>query len=206
MYFLSKLVLSFVVICLCSCGYDWDRETLDRSYVKAGPLSLDKIDELILTDDKDRADSNSAVDYSHFYVGYEPFSKTLIAESSKDSTVSPVSVTFSRYESSANNLSYQIDVSKKWKLWMDVYGCTDINCQNANSIIIHDEKYDYVKKVDRGDFEFSVPGKDYYSEEFGTDCKLRVSYFFDLTIKSKDVKLKMSVQHAEESCEVKIYL
>ena len=206
MYFLSKLFLCLALICLCSCGYDTDWEALDRSYVDAGVLSLDKIDELVLAYDKERADSGSTVDHRHFYVGYRPFSKTLLENTSEDSSVSPISVSVSRFISGANNLSYEIDVSDKWKLWMDVYGCTDINCRNASSIIIHDEKYDYIKKLDKDDFEFSAPHRKYYSDEFGTECKLRVSYFFDLTIKSKGIKLKMSVQHAEESCEVRIYL
>lgn len=206
LYLLSKLVLAFAVVCVCSCSNDMEWESLDRSYINAGSLSFDKIDELIINYDKSRADSGSAVDYRHFYVGYAPFSKTLLEKSSKDSSVSPISVSIARDSSEASNLSYLIDVNKKWKFWMDVYGCADINCKSATAIVFHDEKYDYYKKIDKEDFEFSAPSREYFSEEFGTDCTLRVNYFFDLTIKSKDVKLKMSVQHAKESCEVKIYL
>lgn len=206
MRFLPKIILVFVLLCICGCGYEWGTETLGMSYLKVGDLSLSKLDSFILEYDKERVDSNSIVDYRHFYSGYVPFSNILLKERSKDSSLSPIFVSISKFDSKVNNLSYEINVSGRWKLWMDIVDCTDMNCLNATSIIIHDEGYDYVYKLDKDDFEFTIPNREYYSEEFGTDCELRVSYFFDLNIKSKDMKLSMSVQHAEERCDVRIYL
>ena len=91
------------------------------------------------------------------------------------------------------------------KLDMDIYGCQDIYCSSATSVVIHDSSFKYVETLRRGEFLFLVPSGKVYSEEFGYDCEIKVAAYWDLIVNTETVRIDWNVQEAEESCEVHFY-
>lgn len=91
-------------------------------------------------------------------------------------------------------------------MFVDIYGCTDMYCSNANTIVFHDSKYEKINAVKKDDFSITKPEISLrHGEEFGQECELKVSEFFDLKIDLPDVLVDWTLQEAGETCEVTIY-
>lgn len=102
-------------------------------------------------------------------------------------------------------VSFEIGQSRNKALYMDIYGCEDINCQSATAIVFHDSSYSYVKSLNKGEFRFSKPAQAIRSQAFGDDCEIQIYAHWNLTIDTKSVKIDWTFQEAEETCEVFLY-
>ena len=85
-------------------------------------------------------------------------------------------------------------------LYMELYGCNDIYCENTNRVVVHDANYDYVRVFDKSKFKISDAGSFSYSE-FGDNCKVRKKLFFNLVIDDVDFKVDWKIKFGSITCE-----
>jgi hypothetical protein len=91
-------------------------------------------------------------------------------------------------------------------MYVNIYGCTDMYCSDANKIVFHDVKYEKIRILEKGEIYLSKPESGIRKgESFGENCKLNVFSFFDLKIDLPDVQIDWTLQESEDSCEVTIY-
>ncbi len=91
------------------------------------------------------------------------------------------------------------------KLEMDIYGCNDVHCLSATSIVFHDSSFKYILALKKGEFLFSEPTEQIYTEEFGYDCQIKVAAYWNLKIDTEYIKIDWQMLEAEEVCEVYLY-
>ncbi len=91
------------------------------------------------------------------------------------------------------------------KLEMDIYGCNDVHCLSATSIVFHDSSFKYILALKKGEFLFSEPSEKIYTEEFGYDCQIKVAAYWNLKIDTEYIKIDWQMLEAEELCEVYLY-
>lgn len=108
---------------------------------------------------------------------------------------------------SENRVTYQLTRQrKKLDLYIDIYGCSDMYCSTANTVVFRTGNYEKSKTLKKGKFEFSKPSQDFVSvDEFGSNCKLNVYNFFRLKIDQADVQVDWIVQESRETCDVTYY-
>jgi len=104
--------------------------------------------------------------------------------------------------SSVEFIPFAIEVTDVPLIFMDVYGCDDQKCSNANKIVFHDREFNYVEVLKEDSFTFSKNPLSYYYENFGDDCKLMLSLFFNLKIRTPRIKIDVDLQDAVEACQV----
>ena len=91
-------------------------------------------------------------------------------------------------------------------MYVDIYGCTDMYCSDANMIVFHDDNYEKIRVLKKDEFSLSKPkSKLHKGEIFGENCKLEIFSFFDLKIDLPDVQIDWTLQESDESCDVTIY-
>lgn len=88
---------------------------------------------------------------------------------------------------------------------MDIYGCNDLHCLSATSIVFHDKNYEYVEVLEKGEFEFLEPTEKIYTKEFGEDCEVRIASYWNLNIDTERIKIEWLMLEAEEVCDVILY-
>lgn len=145
------------------------------------------------------------------YTNYSPKDKSLIRETSKDSllykftvkaTVEPAQDIFSIWL----GLEYkEINESGRYgtinaPLLIDIYGCNDFACKNADKIVVHSSDYSFTKLLEKDDFEISKPVREFYVPEGGYDCDVVKDYHFHLKLDLDDVKVELDAQKGSKNC------
>ena len=201
------LVFFALVLEGCSSAYDYysttaklDRVNFDSAYWPGADSAIIAFAE---------SDSISAFNFN----GYEPSSKKIKKLPAKDSTIQIISVTAS-FENSAEALSIKLGMQYKstsdqydWyargigqSLFVDIYGCTDYGCKNAEQVVVHNEDYSYTRLIKKDKFEISEPKGKFYVREHGYDCDVTKEYFFHVVVDDDEIKLDMDVQRGSETC------
>ena len=156
-----------------------------------------------------------AADSEHYgtfaYDKYNPRAKGLKKKVTDDTTV----YTFSLYsvigpESDVFSIRFSLryNNSSSWydqgaltdSLFVDIYGCSDYGCANADRIVVHNEDFSFSKLLKKDNFDISEPGGSFHSVESGFDCEVVKEYFFHLKIDLDDVKIDLDAQKGYESC------
>ena len=158
------LVFFALVLEGCSSAYDYysttaklDRVNFDSAYWPGADSAIIAFAE---------SDSVSAFNFN----GYEPSSKKIKKLPAKDSTIQIISVTAS-FENSAEALSIKLGLQYKstsdqydWyargigqSLFVDIYGCTDYGCKNAEQVVVHNEDYSYTRLIRRINSKYPNP-------------------------------------------------
>lgn len=201
------LMLLALVLEGCGSAYDYysttrglDRVSFESAYWVGGDSAIMAFAE---------SDSLSAFNFN----GYEPSSKKIKKLPAKDSTIQIISVTAS-FENSAEALSIKLGLQYKstsdqydWyarafgnPLFVDIYGCTDYGCRNAEQVVVHNEDYSYTRLIKKDKFEISEPKGKFYVREHGYDCDVTKEYFFHVVVDDDEIKLEMEVQRGSETC------
>ena len=84
---------------------------------------------------------------------------------------------------------------------VEIYGCSDFNCKNAQKVIVRNDDYSDVKLLNKGEFEILDPSTSFYSREDGYDCDVTKQYHFRLKVEKKDFLFDMDVQKGGEECQ-----
>jgi hypothetical protein len=101
--------------------------------------------------------------------------------------------------------TFKIGSDESDSLFLDIYGCSDIHCFSAMSIVLRSKDYEYAVALKKGEFKFSEPTKKINTKEFGENCELRVASYWNLKVDASQIKLDWTMLEAEETCEVKLY-
>lgn len=101
--------------------------------------------------------------------------------------------------------TFKIGSDESDSLFLDIYGCSDIHCLSATSIVLHDSSFKYILALKKGEFLFSEPSEKIYTEEFGYDCQIKVAAYWNLKIDTEYIKIDWQMLEAEELCEVYLY-
>jgi len=209
--FLISLLFAISLFSFYGCGEGCDNpwnwycgdESSSRNVIDVNAMSLVALDSIILHNDSVQQDSLSKVSHSHYYENYTPFSKILKSAVSTDSTISPIYFQVDKNYWSGNDdeyIRYKILYSDSNLIFMDIYGCHNRMCSDANKLVFHDSVYHYIEILDSS-FTFSKNSKGLYYTEFGENCELNVSLFFRLKINTSRIKIDWNVQQATEICE-----
>ena len=201
------LVFFALVLEGCSSAYDYystteslDRVSFESAYWTGGDSAIIAFAE---------SDSISAFNFN----GYAPSSKKIKKLPAKDSTIQIISVT-AKFENSAEVLSMKLGLQYKstrdqydWyahgvgqPLFVDIYGCTDYGCRNAEQVVVHNEDYSFTRLIKKDKFKISEPKGKFYVREHGYDCDVTKEYFFHVDVADDDIKLDMDVQRGSETC------
>ena len=204
-YLLFVLAIATMTMYGCSSwAYDYyktdrrlDRTSVHSSSWKKGDSSLIRLME-----------SDSLLT-SVYFKNYVPMANSLKDKKSTDSTQNAVwmeghvqeqSEPFSvwmqmKFSGNPRALGHDVD-----GLYVDVFGCTDFDCKNAQKVVLHDEFYEYTKVLEKGEFEILKPQKSFSVDEHGYACEVTKEYHFRLKINLKDFKLDADFQKGEETC------
>ena len=145
------------------------------------------------------------------YTNYTQKDKSLIRDTSKDSLLFKFS-TDATVGLAKDVFSIRVDLeyretNKGYRfgtidapLLIDIYGCNDYACKNANKIVVHDKDYSFTKLLEKDDFEISKPVHGFYVPDGGYDCDVTKDYHFHLKIDLDDVKVDLDAQKGSKSC------
>lgn len=173
------LTIVAVVLCLCACS-QWDPNSDEGAVTRLS--NYQDLQKTVITFDGEK------VRYDSLYLFYQ------------DSLSQANGYVIFRFGQIGKNERYALD------MYMNIYGCTDMYCSNANMIVFHDARYDKIRTLKEGEFSLTKPKSELHKGEiFGENCKLKVFNFFDLKVDLPDVQIDWFLQESEESCDVTIY-